>query len=191
MPCDVLPLLYYVCWNGCTCVRPRIPAALSRQLLSRRACCVNACSRRRRVACACALQHVGSRCVRTAFGCAIVAAVVMRQDDVPVKRRRLFVKTPAHDVRVGTANAGARVGGGDGLREARRRGRPPVAEVLASRSVYKSFFWPYRKWCLQRVAARGMPRGLHRACMLCVPPAMTHVPRCCAPGQNTPCRSRA
>jgi len=163
---DLLPLLCSVSCNACSRVRPRIRAAVSRKFLSRRPCCVNAWSRRRRVPCACALQRVASRCLRTAFGCAIMAAVVLRQENVAVKRRRLFVKTPAHDVRVGSTNAAAHAGGAHGLGEERRRGRPLVGDVCASRSLYKTFFWSYRKWCVQRVASRSWdgswpPPGVH------------------------------
>ena len=163
---DLLPLLCSVSCNACSRVRPRIRAAVSRKFLSRRPCCVNAWSRRRRVPCACALQRVASRCLRTAFGCAIMAAVVLRQENVAVKRRRVFVKTPAHDVRVGSTNAAAHAGGAHGLGEERRRGRPPLGDVCASRSLYKTFFWSYRKWCVQRVASRSWdgswpPPGVH------------------------------
>jgi len=95
-----------------------------------------------------------------------MAAVVLRQENVAVKRRRVFVKTPAHDVRVGSTNAAAHAGGAHGLGEERRRGRPPLGDVCASRSLYKTFFWSYRKWCVQRVASRSWdgswpPPGVH------------------------------
>jgi len=83
-----------------------------------------------------------------------MAAVVLRPDNVAVKRRRLFGKTPPDDVCVGSSNGAAHAAAAPGLGEQRRRGRPPL-DVASGRVLYKTFFWSYGKWCLQRVACRS------------------------------------